>query len=418
MTDEEIKQELLKLEREARRLAELGHVVASETWNLSYEIAKLRNAIGEPPEPSAVLRNIHSLGQPLYDRYPENSWRKKSARSIRAMVVWGENKDIFIGSGDWVANEGPVDIYRLDTSNQYHLDATLTEESVERFWPDPSAALPGLWIAGIDARRQRNSAVHYRKENGWVTCRTIKDTYHLIAMAAVRAEVFVISTRGSDIRLWRSVHLQTWDDIPNCPYGPVELVAFENQLIVFCSTGDIHQIYRYTEGLFRLITNDPFPTEPSARKRCPAALVFNDRVVYRPCFNPPRPDLGSRRNGGKLYVLDPNTGVVSDVYDAPTGWWICDVFVEGDSLYVMSIALANGDPYTATHYSCQIHKSSDLQEWTIVADCVFPAPPFSAVKRGANIYVGVGCRGWKAGGRPNDVSEQDKDSGTVYKLIA
>lgn len=357
------------------------------------------------PEPDVVYHNIRKAGQPQKAKFGSNSWKHKRARSVWDMVVWGNRRDVFIGCGDYQYNSGGH-VYRMDTSHQFHYDAELWEEAVQRFWPYQLS----VWNAGIDPRGT-HCAVHRRMEDGWQTFPLKKSGYHLIGMAIVADEVFVIWRKASDVRLYHSFNLVDWTSIENRPDGMRELVDYDGSLIVFCSVAESNPIYKNSSQGWVKICPEAFPGETATWKFARKCFNFNGEVVYG-CIAGPT----ITRSNRKLYALNPNAHTTRIVWESEH-WYVSDFFVDNDELYIMVIMPLDGTYITARQFNAQVLKTNDLEFWQLCADCVFPAVPFSCIKRDEKIYIGVGCRGLEIGGDPKAVSGVDEDSGTIYELV-
>ena len=297
MTNEEMKAKLRIFEDKADHMSGYAHEFA-------YEIAQMRVAIGKPLTPF-VFMNVEHIGTPLGHRYPTNSYWDKSSRSPHDMIVDGEN-NVHIGSGNQNLNTGDIEMRILTPDDQFEYRGTIREEAVYKFW-----VVDGdVWIAGPDARQLTNCSVHHYscEMQKWRTYNTIKAVYHLKALALVEDRIYVISTRASDIRLWRSIPIPQWlnketdwQHITYAPEGKRDIVCLNGELYVFCATAAGNPIYKRSAGGFKLVCPESLPGETARWKWPWKVMAFQDReIVYGSIASP-----SFTSSNRKVYAYDP-----------------------------------------------------------------------------------------------------------------
>lgn len=412
MNDETIKAKLRMFEDKALHLSGYAHEFACE-------IAKMRIAIGKPPIPF-VYMNVEHVGTPLGHRYPTDSYWDKSSRSVHDMIVDGKN-NIHFGSGNQNLNTGDIEMRILTPDDQFEYRGTIREEAVYRF----SVVGGDVWIAGPDARQLRNCSVHHYscETQKWRSYNTIKAVYHLNAFAKVEDRMYVISTRGSDIRLWQSIPFShwlnaetDWEPVTYCPDGKRDIVCLNGELYLFCATAEGNPIHKLGPGEFNLVCDESLPGETSRWSWPWKVMAFQDReIVYGSIASP-----SFTSSTRKAYAFDPLTGQARVIWKSRDRY-IFDIQVYQDTMYIMSVLPVDGDKKTATIFNVQIHKSSDLEFlgedcWVLVGVSDVPGIPFSFVVRDDNIFIGLGCRY-----RPQDqarvVSDRDRNSGMILKMV-
>ena len=199
------------------------------------------------------------LGIPTASRYSEGI----RARCPWDMIVW--NEKLYVGSGDYDSNSGPVDIWRYDTTKGvWENSGTVPDEEISRF-----CVIGDVLVApGIDPTEDWTYGNYY-KQNGeeWVKVRNISGGMHNFDMVEYNGSIFcglgvasgeypvVCSADGGKkfvpIKMYKDgVLLNTSDSQKVRVY---DLFVFNDALYATFMYGDndiTYDLYRYENGVF------------------------------------------------------------------------------------------------------------------------------------------------------------------------
>jgi hypothetical protein len=189
--------------------------------------------------------NVELLGNPGSGRFPEwMGW--KSSRPIRVMQRFAGK--IYLGTGDWAENTGPVPIFYFDPGkNKIEIDKTsgnnykspdgfVDEEAIDQY-----RIINGkLVIPGTDPRESWDLGNFYRKEaGGWKKYRTIPQGVHTFDMCKFKNRLFAANgiARPQD----SIVHVsdddgRSWKDAAGTTSGGLNYQAF----LLFQFSGDLY----------------------------------------------------------------------------------------------------------------------------------------------------------------------------------
>lgn len=199
------------------------------------------------------------LGIPSCERYSEGI----CARNPWDMVIF-ENR-LYIGSGDYDKNSGPVDMWRYDIKNgTWSNSGTLPEEEIDRF-----CLIDGkLAVPGIDPQEDWSLGNYYVLENEqWVKFRNINGGMHTFDMIEFDGMLFAglgVSS-GSYPIVCSKDGGKTFETIPLQKDGEnidtsgsqnvrvYDLFAFKGNLYATFMYGEseiTYDLYRYENGVF------------------------------------------------------------------------------------------------------------------------------------------------------------------------
>ena len=199
------------------------------------------------------------LGIPTAQRYTEGV----SARSPWDMAIIDDK--LYIGSGDYDTNSGPVDMWCYDfDSETWSNSGTLLEEEIDRFcFIDGKLAVPGIdpqedWSLGNYYILDNNQWIKYRNINGGLHTFDIVEFNNMIfAGLGVSSGSYpiVCSTDGgktfNPVTLQKNGKaIQTSDSQKVRVY---DLFLFQNTLYAAFMYGDseiTYDLYRYENGVF------------------------------------------------------------------------------------------------------------------------------------------------------------------------
>lgn len=125
---------------------------------------------------------IKDLGIPLDLRYSQN------ARAITPWDMIVYKNCLYVGSGDYAANSGPIDMWRYDIENKHWGNSgELPDEEISRFYIIDDT----LFAPGIDARESWDFAnIYYSDGDGWKKIRTIPDSSHCFDLTVCEDKLF------------------------------------------------------------------------------------------------------------------------------------------------------------------------------------------------------------------------------------
>lgn len=199
------------------------------------------------------------LGIPASERYPEGI----SARTPWDMAIFDDK--LYIGSGDYDKNSGPVDMWCYDIDNNtWSNSGTLPEEEIDRFCIIDSK----LTVPGIDPQEDWTLGNYYVLENNrWVKHRNINGGLHTFDLVEFDGMIFaglgvlsgsypiVCSKDGG--KTFDSIALQkNGADIDTAGSQNVriyDLFVFDGKLYATFMYGDseiTYDLYRYENGVF------------------------------------------------------------------------------------------------------------------------------------------------------------------------
>lgn len=122
------------------------------------------------------------LGIPTASRYSEGI----RARCPWDMIVW--NEKLYVGSGDYDSNSGPVDIWRYDTTKGvWENSGTVPDEEISRF-----CVIGDVLVApGIDPTEDWTYGNYYKQDGEeWVKVRNISGGMHNFDMVEYNGSIF------------------------------------------------------------------------------------------------------------------------------------------------------------------------------------------------------------------------------------
>ena len=199
------------------------------------------------------------LGIPTAQRYTEGV----SARSPWDMAIFDDK--LYIGSGDYDANSGPVDMWCYDLDSETWINSgTLLEEEIDRFcFIDNRLVVPGT-----DPQEDWSFGNYYVLDNGkWVKYRNIPGGLHtfdivefdnmIFAGLGVSSGSYPIVCSADSGKTFNTVpfqkdgkNIQTSDSQKVRVY---DLFLFKNTLYATFMYGDseiTYDLYKYEDGVF------------------------------------------------------------------------------------------------------------------------------------------------------------------------
>ncbi|MBR1377173.1 MAG: type II secretion system protein [Bacilli bacterium] len=326
---------------------------------------------------------IEDLGVPLNTRYPGTSDNDILSRNVWDMKLY-DNK-IYIGSGDYDKNTGPVDIYYYDISNnKFVKEATVDDEQINRF----VIANGKLTIPGIDRHTGAwDFGYYYVLENGTWVSKKIKDAIHNFEIVEYKGALYAGIGNDSDSSILKSTDDgTTWEyvymyDINGNKITVTEansrntrvydMFVFNNKLYAISN----YKIFEYIDESNTFVQIDSnysyfFGTSPALQYfSLKEKIVFKDKIVFV---------------NGMLTYLDSigNHSLTSLFYDKTSS--AVDLVEKDGNLYVLSNTIYNGEVYIS------VYKTKDAVKWKPLMYIKYPVMARSFEITNDAIYLGFG----------------------------
>lgn len=336
-------------------------------------------------------RHATDLNSPTIKAYSKGQWK---ARSVWDMVL--DNGVLYVGSGDYGTNAGPVDIWAYDIGTEEWSSAqTVNGEAISRF-----VSLEDKIVApGIDPRSSWEYGDYYILSQGqWRAFDQLPLAVHNFDIASFGGRMFFGLGTEDDLASPVLVSENGTSDFTQVPFykndAPVlgngdysftrvyDFFVLEDTLYCLFApcredTGYSYEIYRFTGERFEFVSNlKDAQLHLTAIKQVPiAGKVCVGKTCYIAC--------------GNLYTTSdfvsftqvqlPNGGYVTDLLTEPVGATGLEV------VYVLSSAATEDGNYRTTIYALAPDGTAvPLVEYT--ASCL----ALSFVKAGNGFYVGFG----------------------------
>ena len=346
--------------------------------------------------------SYENLGIPLSEYYRDG---------IRARTAWDVeiyNEKLFVASGDYDANSGPVHIYEYDLNEGLWRDsATVLDEQIERF----IILDDGLLAPGCDPRQDWTYGNIYRYEDDtWNTYRTIPGGIHQFDAVKFDGKLFVglgvapgeypvaMSEDGGQsfqsVSMYKdgipldtsvaeniSVQIRIYDFfILNDQLYAFYFRYFENNLTL--------ELYRYDNGAFYYHSDLP---GKFSYKRINYE-VFNAKAEYQ----------------GTMYFTTGNLYTSKDMKSANrisfgSNANVPDLRVIGDQLYACVVSPTEDGQYRSSIWV----KSQSNNQFKEVFYFIFPCPAQSFTYHDGVFYFGMG---------DGILSDHNPNNGTILKV--
>lgn len=351
---------------------------------------------------SVAAREVSLVGSPLKKRYPDDG-KQVFSRNVWDMVVYQGR--IYIGSGDFWANTGPVAIYSFKHGEKdFTLEYTAPDEMVSKFYVFDDK----LVVPGNDPRESWDLGNLYVKDQGkWRKLRTIPRGVHCFEMTAINGTLIArIGTDHTPMLLMSGDWGKRWapiifDSPPECLFslgGRARGINWDTAL------GTIENGVYYSEEIIprRNKLSDQVPMYAYFGRLYHLAhpQVFHGYVVGASM-------MGSSMNDAPypLCIVPPGESRVA-IVEAFKDETVLDVCVQGDALYVLCTRPKNGK------YENSIYSTADVQSFK--CEVTFTADTFarSFVRVDDVFYVGLGCE------RPDEDGPQPSTStGDILRVV-
>lgn len=331
------------------------------------------------------------LGIPLAQKYPGGDL----ARCVWDMAI--HEGGIFLGSGDYDKNRGPVEIWRYDIAgNVFTQSGTVPDEEVNRF----SFIFDTLVAPGIDPKEEWDWGNFYAYEGGeWVKHRTLPGGVHCFDIVEYSGMIF--AGLGVEDGAGYSPIVYAFDI--NDPFKPLSLykdgaprdtAGYEYirvydfflvgedlyaLLYLYDSEGQLphaYELYRYGYDEDAFFFEDDWK-EMFARIKY-KYIHIGEKVLF---------DGSLFFTTGYLYETSDMKTVTQLPFSAST--LVCDLYVGDDTLYILTSAK---DTESGKIKTTVYELKAGTRELCEVFSFLYDVPSMSMVVDGKNFYIGMGGR--------------------------
>jgi len=321
------------------------------------------------------------LGIPTAERYDEGV----SARSPWDMVIF-DNK-LYIGSGNYDTNSGPVDVWCYDIVNNAWLNSgTLPEEEIDRFcFIDNKLAIPGIdpqedWTFGNYYILDDNQWVKYRNIDGGLhTFDIVEYDGMIFAGLGVASGSYPIACSTDGGKTFNRVSFQkNGTNIQTSGSQKVrvyDLFLFKNTLYAAFMYGDAeitYDLYKYENGVFEYdnqwyekIHQVKFTNNIIAGK-----AEFNGNMFF---------------TTGYLYATEDMRNFTRITF--PDSQIVYDICNDGKYLYALCGSRQDDGKYKVSVYRNDGKAITNFQE---MFNFVYEVPPLSISCQEENFFIGMG----------------------------
>jgi len=338
----------------------------------------LHTADGTTNEP--LLTRTTVMGNPNRERFPKDDKLHCLARSVWDMHFYKGR--IYIGSGDWGDNQGPIDIWSFGPSEDAKTRITFTKEftvdgeSVERF----RSYAGRLLVPDIDPKESWEFGNLYIKENGgWFKRRTIPNSIHVFDVAYFDGKLYVTTGTKQGAGLYESNNWGvTWtryiaDEVAFYDERYFEMAILGDMLLV--TTVSAKHICRFKDGKLERLAISLFPGE-TMRWLLPYRLTpFAGGILYTfrgPGENTPKP---------LFFLNDLEQGAL--VVQQFQRERVQDIIVRSAVCYVLTSRSSDNG------YDNAVYQSADMKKWTLIAKFNTKAIAYSLERMDGVFYVGL-----------------------------
>ena len=430
------------IEAELDAILKLTGNIESELNVLDRRVWRIQELLTEPEEPdvpippdsNVVFRNSVLIGNPNKNRWPGDSVINCFACGPRDLQEY--NGRIYGGGGDHTGgggtpgNMGPVPVFSFSLTaginGGFTEEIVLIEEIVDQLMVYGDT----LWIPGTDSQ-VRHSFVYEKYGVMWKTLPPILNSLHTGSLTVMEGDLYVLTSYGAGVSNkllgYRPFNANHWKELDRAEgdYRTIGGVTFESvidlddSILIFGQTKKPEEakgkacVYGYVDGERHIAITTPFPNAPPGYSSRVSRLThYGDGLLYGDMISSPATWLSPSNQ--TLYCLDSNLNV-NAAWQASGDEFLRDIVVRGDTVFIMTVIAGRGRLDGTTEFQSCIWRSTDLSEWSIVADCIFPALPYSFEILEDTFFVALGSRG-KGMGTPHRPGYADVASGNIYRL--
>ena len=332
---------------------------------------------------------ITELGIPSKERYSDSH---PVSRNPWDMAVF--NGLLYIGSGDYDKNTGPVPIWCYDPKlNLWENSGNVNDEAVARF-----IEFDGQLIApGIDPKDNHDFGNYYvlNDNNEWQTVRTVPNGVHMFDIVKHNGETFYAignsngtqspvqkTTDGTTfeaINMYSDGRLLTGDSslgFSRC-YG---LFSMGDRLFAMCNWPNLKAagFFEYDGTRFNQVSNlkDLKVNDISISRQ----IMYNEKAVFN--------GIGYISFGSFYKTADFKT---MERIPTPNDSVVQDIVLKDGKMYVLTATKSNDtDDAENTLYTNSVYEYSENANFYEVLSFQYKAPAMIFCKDGSTVYVGIG----------------------------
>ena len=321
------------------------------------------------------------LGIPTSERYSEGV----TARSPWDMAI-NENK-LYIGSGDYDTNAGPVDMWCYDIDKKtWSNSGTVPEEEIDRFCVIDNK----LVVPGIDPQEDWSLGNYYVLDgNQWVKKRNIEGGLHTFDIVEFDGMLFaglgvlkgsypVVCSKDNGETFENVIFYKDGEKIDTTGSQNVrvyDLFVFKDKLYAVFMYGDseiTYDLYRYENGMF--VYDNQWYGKVSQIKLTNNIITgktqFKDNMYFTTGYLHTTEDMTNL-----TYIIFPDEQVVYDICTDEKYLYALCANKQEDGTYKVSVYRNDGEMITNFHE---------------MFNFVYDVPPLSIVCKDNNFYIGMG----------------------------
>ena len=185
------------------------------------------------------------LGAPINNYYEQGT-----VESCAWDVEFYENC-LYVGSGDYDKNRGPVNIFKYDfLTHNWHSDGLLEDEQIERFYIFDNS----LYAAGYDPKGSWEKGNFYLRDRlGWSTKGVLPGGIHNFDLVKFNGKLFAaMGVMGNDFPVAVSSDGESFTQVPLIKNGqPIKLEtanAHNRVYDFFTLNGKLYAYHRFNDG--------------------------------------------------------------------------------------------------------------------------------------------------------------------------
>lgn len=321
------------------------------------------------------------LGIPTSERYSEGV----TARSPWDMAI-NENK-LYIGSGDYDTNAGPVDMWCYDIDKKtWSNSGTIPEEEIDRFCVIDNK----LVVPGIDPQEDWSLGNYYVLDgNQWVKKRNIEGGLHTFDIVEFDGMLFaglgvlkgsypVVCSKDNGETFENVIFYKDGEKLDTTGSQNVrvyDLFVFKDKLYAVFMYGDseiTYDLYRYENGMF--VYDNQWYGKVSQIKLTNNIITgktqFKDNMYFTTGYLHTTEDMTNL-----TYIIFPDEQVVYDICTDEKYLYALCANKQEDGKYKVSVYRNDGRIITNFHE---------------IFNYVYDVPPLSIVCQDNNFYIGMG----------------------------
>jgi len=333
--------------------------------------------------PSVPAKAVSCIGNPYRKRFPDGG-PSVFSRSIWDMLLFDGR--IYVGSGDYWNNTGPVEIYSFAPGQEeFILEYTAPDEMVSKFYDFDGR----LVVPGNDPRESWDFGNIYMKESGeWRKVRTLPNGLHCFHLAYLNGNLIAaINTERAGNILLSSDWGRSWTPVVFDGLWAPMIFTFDGRVRAFDDEGRLYILdgdVLFSEEMTPKLEKLKAPSVPRPGFRSyHTALPFSGGVILVTRFPSGSPRYGPH----PLFHLGRGQTQAS-VVSAFAGRNVMDVLVRGDTLYAICARAGKAG------FENTIFATNDVKHWRCVVSFTTESFARSFEEAGGAFYVGIGAAGY------------------------